>query len=126
DRRGPDLFSFYGQMAAGHAPEEARERIYRELESVAERGITERELAKARNRVRSYFLFGMQSNMSRARQLAEFELYFGDAALARDELARYLAVTADDVKRVAGTYFPATNRTVLDVVPATGAAEANE
>ena len=44
-----------------------------------------------------------------------FELYFGNAELLRTELDRYLAVTAEDVRRVAGKYFAATNRTVLDV-----------
>mgnify|MGYP001794737243 CR=1 FL=1 len=126
DRRGPDLFSFYGQMAAGHEPAEARERIVAALESVASNGIAGRELEKAHNRVRSYFLFGMQTNLRRAQVLAEFQLYHGDATLVRSELARYLAVTAADVQRVAGQYFPATNRTVLDVVPTEGAEEGGE
>ena len=126
DRRGPDLFSFYGQMAAGHEPAEARARIVAALEDVASRGITRRELEKAHNRVRSYFLFGMQTNLRRAQVLAEFELYSGDATLVRTELSRYLAVTAADLRRVAGQYFPATNRTVLDVVPTEGTEEGGE
>ncbi len=117
DRRGPDLFSFFGVMASDHEPEEARTAIYAALEKVASEGITERELQKARNRLNAYFVFGLQSNLSRAKQLAEFELYWGNAELIRAELGRYLAVTAEDVKRVAGEYFAATNRTVLDVVP---------
>ena len=122
DRRGPDLFSFWGVVSEGHTAAEAREVIYAELASIAQRGITARELEKAHNRVRSYFVFGLASNMSRAMQLAEFELYWGDATLLRNEPAAYLAVTADDVKRVAGTYFEATNRTVLDVQPLTAPA----
>jgi predicted Zn-dependent peptidase len=123
DRRGPDLFSVWAIVAEGRQAQAARQIIYDEIASVARRGITARELEKAHNRVRSAFLFGMQSNLSRAMQLAEFEMYWGDARLLREELARYLAVTAEDVKRVAGQYFEATNRTVLDVVP-TAAADA--
>jgi zinc protease len=122
DRRGPDLFSAFGIMASGHEPAEAQTVIFEELQSVGARGVTERELQKAHNRVRSYFVFGLQSNMSRARQLAEYELYYGDAALVRAELDRYLAVTRDDIQRVARRYFDATNRTVLDVLPAEGEA----
>jgi len=122
DRRGPDLFSFWGLMARGHEPAEAQALIFAELERVAQRGITARELEKAQNRMNSAFVFGLQSNLQRARNLAEFEMYFGDAGLLQAELARYTAVTAEDVKRVAGSYFAATNRTVLDVVP--GPAEA--
>jgi predicted Zn-dependent peptidase len=100
--------------------------IYEELASVAQRGVTERELEKAKNRMRSAFVFGMQSNLSRAMRLAEYHLYWGDAELLRGELDRYLAVDRDDVQRVAREYFEATNRTVLDVIPASQANAQNQ
>ena len=116
DRRGPDVFSFWGVVAQNHTADEARTVIYDELTRIAQEGITSRELEKAKNRLRAYFVFGLQSNLARAQQLAEFEMYAGNAELLRAELDRYLAVSADDVKRVAGAYFAPTNRTVLDVV----------
>jgi zinc protease len=64
------------------------------------------------------FVFGLSSTLDRAQTLGQFELYFGDAELLRSELDRYLAVTNDDVKRVAARYFLKTNRTVLDVITA--------
>jgi len=118
DRRGPDLFSVWAIMAQGQSAQDARARVYAQLESVAQSGVTERELQKAQNRVRSIFVFGLQSNLQRSQRLAEFELYHGDAELIRPELGQYLNVTRADVQRVAGQYFAATNRTVLDVVPA--------
>ena len=124
DRRGPDLFSFWAVMATGHAPKEAQKIIFSTLESIAKDGITARELEKAKNRIRAAFVFGLQSNMARSQRLAQYELYWGDANLLRLELDYYLAVSADDVRRVAGTYFEATNRTVLDVQP--GPAPASE
>jgi len=117
DRRGPDLFSVWAIMAGGESATEARDRIYAQLDGVAREGVTERELQKAQNRVRSTFVFGLQSNLQRAQRLAEFELYYGDAQLIVPELTRYLAVTREDIQRVAGQYFAQTNRTVLDVVP---------
>ena len=123
DRRGPDLFSFFGMMATGHEPAEARTAIYEALERVAREGVTERELQKAMNRLSASFVFGLQSNLSRATQLAEYELYWGNAELIRQELANYAEVSLDDVKRVAGQYFAATNRTVLDVMPVEGGAQ---
>jgi predicted Zn-dependent peptidase len=119
DRRGPDLFSFWAILSAGHTGADVREVIYAALADVARRGITPRELEKAKNRVRAAFVFGLQSNLQRARQIAEYELYWGDAELLKGELARYLAVTAEDVKRVAGQYFADSNRNVLDVLPPT-------
>lgn len=122
DRRGPDLFTFWVIMSEGHQPEEARLVIDRALADIARNGITGRELRKAQNRVRAAFVFGLQSNLQRAMQLAEFETYDGNAALLRTELDRYLSVTADDVRRVASRYLTPTNRAVLDVVPASESA----
>lgn len=120
DRRGPDLFSFWGVMATGHEPTEAQRIIFDELTAIANHGVTARELEKAHNRARAFFVFGLESNLERARRLAEFELYHGNAELIRRELDQYLAVTLDDIKRVAARYFDASNRTVLDVRPAAG------
>jgi predicted Zn-dependent peptidase len=119
DRRGPDLFSAWVVMASGHPPREAQAIVFAELESIAKKGATERELQKAKNRIRASFVFGLQSNMARSQHLAEFELYWGDANLLKLELDHYLAVSMEDIKRVAGTYFDATNRTVLEVMPGT-------
>lgn len=117
DRRGPDVLTVWCVLASGHQPAEAREVIYRQLGSIARQGITAQELDKARNLFRRAFVFGLQSNLARARRLAEYELYDGNAALLRTELDRYLAVSAADVQRVAGQYFRPENRTVLDVIP---------
>jgi predicted Zn-dependent peptidase len=113
-------------MASGHANEEAQKLIYSEFDSIAADGVTARELEKAKNRVRSTFVFGLQSNMLRSQRLAEFELFWGDANLLKLELDHYLRVTAEDIKRVAGTYFNPANRTVLDVLPGTAPAAPKE
>jgi predicted Zn-dependent peptidase len=120
-RRGPDLFSFWSVLADGHKGKEARKVIYDEISRIAEQGVSEQELKKAKNRMRSQFIFGLQSNLSRAMELARFELFWGDATLLKNELDHYLEVTEKDIKRVAGRYFDSTNRTVLDVLPASAA-----
>lgn len=123
DRRGPDLFSVWAVMAEGHAPSKAQEILFGEIDKIASRGVTARELEKVQNRLRSAFVFGLQSNLNRAMNLAEFELYWGDARLLKSELDHYLAVELDDVKRVAGTYLVTNRRTVLDVLPAKAPAD---
>ncbi|MDH3728353.1 MAG: insulinase family protein, partial [Myxococcales bacterium] len=117
DRRGPDLFSVWAVMSSGHPPKEAQGVVYSELSRIAKKGVTARELEKAKNRISAAFVFGLQSNMARAQNLAEFELYWGDANLLMLELDHYLAVSRDDIRRVAKKYFGANNRTVLDVLP---------
>ncbi len=117
DRRGPDLFSVWAVMASGHTPAEGQKVVNAELSKVAKSGVTARELEKSKNRLRSAFVFGLQSNMARAMQLAEYELYWGDANLLFAELDQYLEVSREDIQRVAQQYFKASNRTVLNVLP---------
>jgi predicted Zn-dependent peptidase len=121
--RGPDIFTVWCILASGHTGAEARARIDQQLDDIAQRGITERELGRARNLLRRQFVFGLQSYLIRARRLAVYEMYDGDATLIRTELDRYLAVTSADVQRVAGRYFAHENRAVLDVLPATRSAQ---
>jgi predicted Zn-dependent peptidase len=122
DRRGPDLLSIWAICSEGHTGSEARSVIDREIAEIAEKGVSEHELQKAKNRVRSSFVFGLEANLSRAMDLAEFEMYFGDANLLNTEPGYYTAVTREDVQRVAKQYLVASGRTVLDVVPAAHAA----
>jgi predicted Zn-dependent peptidase len=124
-RRGPDLFSFWAVVSAGKKAKDAQEAIFAEIDKIAKTGLTPRELEKAKNRIRSSFVFGLSSTLQRAQTLGTFELYFGNAELLKSELDKYLAVTNDDVKRVAARYFAKTNRTVLDVIasPAEKSAE---
>jgi predicted Zn-dependent peptidase len=124
DRRGPDLFSVWAVMASGHSTKEAQDIVIAELESIATKGVSARELEKAKNQIHAAFVFGLQSNMARSQHLAEFELYYGDANLLKLELDHYLAVSEADIKRVAETYFKPSQRTVLDVLP--GEAPASE
>lgn len=123
-RRGPDLMAFWAIMAKGKKATEARKLIYAELQSIADKGITQRELEKAKNRIRSSFIMSLQSNQMRSMRVGEFELYWGDGNLLNTEADRYLSITAADVQRVAKQYFAAENRTVLDVVPAPGQPQA--
>ena len=115
-RRGPDLFSVWAVAAQGKSVKTARDVIYQELAKLAKNGLTPRELEKAKNRVRSSFVFGLSSTLDRAQVLGQFELYFGNAELLKSELDKYLAVTNEDIKRVASKYFGISNRTVLDVI----------
>jgi len=59
----------------------------------------------------------MQTVNGKARKVGMYEIYFGDFNEILKVKDRYQAVTADDVKRVANTYFAPKNRTVVTLVP---------
>jgi len=86
--------------------------IYEEIDRLVADGITADELAAVKQRARANFIRGLDSNEGMASQLAWYQTYMGDWRRLFDEQARIDAVTADDVKRVAGEVFKPTNRTV--------------
>ena len=62
------------------------------------------------------FLNGLQSNLGKAEQLAANAGFYGDPGHFKIEYEKQLAVTAEDVKRVANKYLTP-GRIVLSVVP---------
>jgi zinc protease len=88
-----------------------------ELEKLANQPAPAAELAKVKRRIRSSFVFGLQTNLSRATQLGQYESYYGDARLLARELAHYQAVTADDIQKAAKKYLGAERRQLVEVLP---------
>ena len=88
------------------------------LDRVARDGVTESELAKAKNQLRARLVFDDESVTHIAHQLGYFETISGFEA-CRTLLSRVMAVALDDVARVARRYLQASNRTVgwFDPVP---------
>ncbi len=75
------------------------------------------ELAKVKRRVRSSFVFGLQTNLSRATRLGEYESYYGDARLLSRELQHYQAVTAEDIQQAVKKYLGPERRQLVEVLP---------
>ncbi|MCZ2151057.1 MAG: insulinase family protein [Bryobacterales bacterium] len=77
-----------------------------------------RELDRARATVRSIRIQGLQSTMTRASLLAQYELLDGKPELINTELNDYLAVTPAQIQAVAKKYLTPTQMSVLEVIPA--------
>lgn len=117
DRRGPDLFSIRVLLSDGAKVEDAQAAVDKLIERLRAEGPSAEELDKARNRLKSFFIFGLQDNMSRATELANYELFTGDARNLNTELDRYLAVTAAQVQAAVQKYLTPEARNVLTVLP---------
>jgi zinc protease len=79
-------------------------------------GPTAEEIQKATAGEELAFVRGLESNLGKAMRLATNTGYFGDPGYYKQEYEKTLAVTADDVKRVANKYL-ARGRVVLSIVP---------
>jgi predicted Zn-dependent peptidase len=94
------LFSVY--TALGRETEaEALRVIMEELRRFKGDGVTEDELVRAREQVKANVLMGLESTSTRMNRLGRNELYFSHVPDPDEIIARYDAVTAADIRRVA-------------------------
>lgn len=108
----PNSMIVIGIPNSGVAPDSLEADILAELDRVAAEGVTEAELTGYKNRARADFVRGLESNTGMANQLCYAEKVLGGWRRLFDELDRIEAITADDVRRVAGEYLTSKNRTV--------------
>jgi len=113
----PALFTVDVKAKPDKTAAECEAAVYDILADIASNGITPAELTKAKNQVAANFYRSMQTVNGKARKVGMYEIYFGDFNEILKVRDRYQAVTADDVKRVANTYFAPRNRTVVTLVP---------
>jgi zinc protease len=121
ENRGPDAFEITVKLAGGARVANVGRLVDEQIAKLAQTAPTEAEMTKLRNRVQAHFLLGLQSNFARAQKLAELEVYRGDADLVNLELGRFLAVTADDIRRVVKKYLTRSARATVEVRPASHA-----
>lgn len=98
------------------------ELIDEEVEKLSKEGVTEEELQKARNQREVSWASSYGAMQSRARALAHYHLFFGNTDLINTELEKYLAVTREDLQRVARQYLVPSGRFVLHYPPPAPAA----
>jgi hypothetical protein len=117
DHRGPDSFEISAKVSSGAKLADVEKAIDAELSRIAQSGPTDAEMQKLKTRLETHFLMSLQTNIGRAQKLAEFELYWGDATLLKGELARYQAVTRDDIKRAVARYLVPARRSRIEIKP---------
>ena len=110
-RKYAGLFSVVAQVRGAATPETLEQAWYEELAKLQAADLPERELRKVKNRVAAQNYRRLEDNMSLLVQLA-----FAEGVLDWREInegpAKYEAVTAADIHRVANRYFAESNRSV--------------
>ena len=105
------MFSLAGVAKDGRTPEEVEQALYVEIERLKTQLVEPRELQKVKNQNAASNFRGLRSNFGLMNQLLVREAWRGWATINTDP-ALYDAVTAEDVMRVANTYFTSENRAV--------------
>jgi predicted Zn-dependent peptidase len=88
-----------------------------EIEKVKFNLISDDELQKLKNQFENQIVNSNTSIQNRAYNLAINYTFYKNTNLINTEIDKYLAVTKEDIKRVANTYFREDNRVVLYYLP---------
>jgi zinc protease len=109
-------FTVRATARPGHALPELHQVIEQEIARLATDGPTQRELEQAQNSIESSFLNRLERVLAKADLLNGYYYFTGEPDYFARDLARYQAVTADDVRRTVSTYLLAP-KVILSVVP---------
>ncbi|MEO8433151.1 MAG: pitrilysin family protein, partial [Acidobacteriota bacterium] len=121
--RDPALFSVFAPVRPGVETAQIETVIREEVARVARDGVTVAELEKAQTQIEAEVIFDRDSTDQIAASLSE-AIAVADWGWYADYTARIREVRAEDVQRVARTYFVDDGLTVGTFLPKPGAAEA--
>ena len=106
------LFYLSATPAPGKRPAEIEPLLYAEIEKVVKEGVSDDEIARAKNGIRVAWYSRLESNSGIRESLAQAESS-GTYKDLLDAPKRLEAVTRDDVQRVAKQYLVKESRSVL-------------
>ena len=119
-RRGPGVLLVLAVANQGVAAARLDTLLARQLDSLRTTLVDPQELQKAKTIFRAGFIQERETTSGRAEALHHYDRFHTSLADINTDLDRYLAVTADDIRRVAGKYLDPAN--VLNVIVQPGAA----
>jgi predicted Zn-dependent peptidase len=109
----PGVTFAFAMVNMGVEPLEVEEAMNEEIENMKKDLISERELQKLKNQIETQFVSSNSTMAGIAEELANYHTYYGDAHLINTEIDRYLAVTPEDIRRAANTYYTPDSRATI-------------
>jgi len=113
----PNLFWVLAVMNSGHTAEEGEKALDSVLAQMKSQPISQKQLEKAKNQQISAFILGRETDQEKADAIGEAAVIGKNPNLVNTGLARYEAVTAAAIQRVADEYFVPQHETVLFYLP---------
>src|SRR5437667_9969186 len=119
-RRGPGVLLVLAIANQGVDPLKLDTIVTAQLDSIRAAGVTDEELQKAKSTFRAGFVHARETTLGKAEEPQPYDRFHASLAEINSDLDRVLAVTAEDVRRVAAEDLDPANAVVVVVTPATG------
>ena len=116
-RFDPGTLLFLLELKPDSDPEKVEAALLEQLELVARKGVTTRELTKAKNMLQAHLLRELSTNSGRAHALGQYEVFFGSWKKGLTLPGAYGAITASQVRDAARRYLDPNLRSVVTLVP---------
>lgn len=113
----PGLAMTFAIASGGVDGKDLEEAMDAEVAKVRDELISETEHQKLLNQVEADFFTDNATMFGIANNLASYQVLQGDAQIINTELAKFQAVTREDIQRVAKAYFQPDNRVTLYYLP---------
>jgi len=120
-RLDPGVLVFHAELAPDGDPARVEAMLYGELDRAAEEGVSERELAKAKNNLRAHLLRELATSSGRAHALGTYEAYLGSWRAGLRLADRYARIDGATVRAAARRYLNASRRSVVTLLPGAAA-----
>jgi zinc protease len=113
------LLAFRLILATGKTIADAEKSMFKEVDEVLKKGVTEAELEKAKNRFLTGKLMERETVNGKASALGQAIVVYGDANRVNTDLAKLQAVTIGEIKEVMNRYITGKKKVVVEYLPET-------
>jgi zinc protease len=111
------LIIFRAILASGKPVAEAEKMLTEQIDIILKQGVTEAELAKAKNRFLTAKLLERETTHGKASALGEAVVVYGDPTRVNTDLSKAQAVTTAQIKEVLGKYISGKKKVVIEYLP---------
>jgi predicted Zn-dependent peptidase len=121
DFRDPEPYAMFLIYNPSFKSAQIVDQVQAEIAKLQSAPVDSKEFERVKTQLRANRVQSMQSSLSRATMLAQYEVFDGKAELINTELDAMLAVTPAQVQAAAKKYLLPEKRVVLDIQPEQGA-----
>ena len=117
DYNGPMIMTTRSTYKTGHTADEVLREMDAVIADIAQKGVTEKELADSKIRYRSNFYNQLESTFGKTHLLSVLALFRDDPNQINSLSQPFETVTSEQIRAVAKKYLVAQNRTIINRVP---------